>query len=123
MVQIRRRVAAGEGQGGGNGEGGSGPFRRYHLRVPRMHGEARKVEVAVRRKRVVVKLYKKKKGRVWPELVRREGVVGGRAWITWTRIIPRFAMTGRVVVKTGFRAGFFNAVFVGDFAAEIEFKK
>lgn len=46
-------------------------FRRYHLHVPRLFGEVSEVKLVVKKKKLIVKLYKKKDKenmRAWPQL-------------------------------------------------------
>jgi len=62
MVQIRRQDGI-----------------RYHLHVPKMYGEAQEVKLIVRPKKLIVKVYKKKKSKVWPELISKSAVAGGKS--------------------------------------------
>jgi len=64
MVQIRRQ---------------GGDSSRYHLHVPKMYGEAQEVKIIVRPKKLIVKVYKKKKSKVWPELISKSVVAGGKS--------------------------------------------
>jgi len=66
MVQIRRQDGEEDGI-------------RYHLHVPKMYGEAQEVKLIVRPKKLIVKVYKKKKSKVWPELISKSAVVRGKS--------------------------------------------
>jgi len=72
MVQIRRQSQQGSEERTVN----TSDVARYHLHVPRMHGEAREVKVIVKQKRLIVKIYKKKTTKIWPELTSKSTGVG-----------------------------------------------
>lgn len=75
MVQIRRQGDQGSDKRTMNTSGDA----RYHLHVPKMHGEAREVKVVVRQKRLIIKIYKKKKSKIWPELTSKSAMVAGKS--------------------------------------------
>jgi hypothetical protein len=61
---------------GGNNEGllvqvrltVKGVESRYHLFIPQLYNQVREVKTIVKKKRLVVKLFKKKAGNAWPQL-------------------------------------------------------